>query len=167
MRTSLTVLAAGLALAAGSALAQNKPAPAAQTIAVGQVLQDTLGKTVNGWTHNIGSMFMRYETRDGVTTGTLDCCVAVFNRGNSYIVARTQPLARTPNGGVIRERVIAVKRIELRPGEIETLCDLFNLDLALSVRNPKTKWVRSVVISHGEIQMLEWRDTSGRCGEEF
>lgn len=167
MRTRLTVLAAGLVLAALPAAAQKKPAPAATEIAVGQVLDDTLGKTVNGWTHNTGSMFTRYEARNGVTIEKLDCCVAVFNRGNSYIVARTQPLARTPTGGVIRERVIAVKRLDLRPGEIETLCDLFNLDLALSVRNPTTNWVRSVVISYGEIQMLEWRDTSGRCGEEF
>lgn len=143
-------------------------APAATgTIAVGQVLNDTLGKTVNGWTHNTGAMFMRFDTQNGVTTGTLDCCVAVFSRGKSYIVARTQPLTRSANGGVIKEKVIAVKRLDLRQGEIETTCDLFNLDLAISVRNPKTNWVRSVVISYGKIEMLEWRDTSGRCSEEF
>ncbi|HEX4847515.1 MAG TPA: hypothetical protein VFV30_05190 [Novosphingobium sp.] len=160
------ILAAAALLLAAPALAQRAaPAPAG-TIAVGQVLNDTLGKVVNGWTHNVGAMFKRYETRDGVTTGTLDCCVAVFSRGSSYIVARTEPLARTANGGVIREKVIAVQRLDLRPGEIETTCDLFNLDIAMSVRNPKTNWVRSVVISYGEIQMLEWRDTSNRCGEE-
>lgn len=142
------------------------PLPVAPGIAVGQVLNNTLGKTVNGWLHNQGSMFGTSETKDSVTTIKLDCCIAVFSKGNSFIVARTEPLARNPAGGVIREKVIAVQRIDLRPGEVETQCSLFVLDLVVSVRNPKSGWVRSVVVSEGTLGLLEWRDNSGRCGED-
>lgn len=157
MRNSLTAL---IVLLAAPALAAT-PAPG---ITVGQVLDDTLGKPVNGWLHTQGSMFTSFETKDGVRTGKLDCCIAVFRKGRSYIVARTEPLAHNAKGGVIKEKVVAIKRLDMRPGEVETMCELFSLQLELSVHNPKTRMVRSVVVENGALGLLEWLDTSGQCG---
>jgi hypothetical protein len=160
MRTKLILVAA--AILAVPAMA----APPASTIKVGQVLDDSLGKTVNGWLHTLGSMFSSYETKGDVTTGKLDCCIAMLTKGRSYIVARTEPLARNATNGVIKEKVIGVQRIDLRPGEVETLCSLFSLQIVFSVRNPKTNQVRSVVVDEGKLATLEWHDTNQRCGEE-
>lgn len=165
MRHRLIVLA-GAMLAAAPLLAKPAKAPLpAPAIAVGQVLNDTLGKSVNGWLHGQGAMFSRTETKGNVTTASLDCCIAVFSRGHSYIIARTEPLARNPDGGVIREKVATVERIDLRSGEIETECSLFSLQIVFSVRNPKTNQVRSVFVDNGALALLEWHDTANRCAE--
>lgn len=139
------------------------PAPS-PGIPIGMVITDGLGKTFNGWLYQTGSMFTRFETRNEVTTGRLDCCVAMFSKGRSFIVARTEPLTRAENGGVIKEKVIATKRLDARPGEEQSECDLFGIDLGLSLRHTKTAWVRSVVVTgNGDLAYLEWKDTDNRC----
>jgi hypothetical protein len=158
MRTKLLIAVA--MLLAVPALA----APPAPSIKVGQVLDDTLGKTVNGWEHTQGSMFTSFEFKNGVQTGKLDCCIAVFRKARSFMVALTEPVARNKTGGVIKEKVLAVLRIDLRPGEEEMSCGLFSLQIILSVKNPKTNWVRSVIVDQSALGMLEWRDTKGQCG---
>lgn len=137
------------------------PAPG---ISIGLEITEGLGKTINGWLYQNGSMFTRFDTRNQITTGRLDCCVAMFVKGRSFIVARTQPLTRAANGGVIKEKVIATKRLEARPGEEQSECDLLGIDMGLSLRNAKTAWVRSVVITRsGDLDYLEWKDTGNRC----
>jgi hypothetical protein len=168
MRIKALVITA-LVLAAGPLAAKPAKPPlplAPQAIVVGQVLNDTLGKTVNGWLHASGSMFGTAETKGEVTTTRLDCCIAVFSKGRSYIVALTEPVARNSAGGVIKEKVVALKRIEARPGEVQEECSLFNLNLGLTLRNPKTMMARSVVIDNGGFAVLEWKDTFRNCGSD-
>ena len=152
------------AVAAPSAAQPSAEAPADDTIRLGQVLDDTLGTSVNGWQHSRGSMYTIRETADGVTTEKLTCCVAEFHRENSYIVAVTEPLARNPDGGVIKERVIALVRLDAGPDESYSECGLFGLNLGLSLKDEKTGMVRSVVIDQGGLQTFEWKDSEGRCG---
>lgn len=163
MRTSLTILAAGLALAASPVVAQKKPAPAATDIAVGQVLDDTLGKTVNGWIHASGYLYAKRETKDYVTTETMECCVSVFNRGNRYVVARTEAVTRNRDGGVIKERVLATHKLTARPGEVEIDCSLIGQTAFLTLRDPKTGWLRSVVLSGDTFVTVTWKDPGGYC----
>lgn len=163
MRTKSAIVAIVL-LSAAPLIA--KPAPSAPGIAVGQVLNDTLGKTVNGWLHSSGSMFGTSTTKDEITTTRLDCCIAVFSKGRSYIVALTQPIERNGKGGVIKEKVVATKRLDARPGEVQEECSLFNLNIGLTLRNPKTMMARSVVIDNGGFAVLEWKDTFRQCGSD-
>lgn len=163
MRTRVIVLAAGLALGASPALAQKKPTPAPVGITVGQVLDDTLGKTVNGWLHTSGSLYAKRETKDYVTTETMECCVAVFNRGNRFIVARTEAVTRNPTGGVIKERVLATHRLTARPGEVETDCSLIGQSAFLTLQDPKTGWLRSVVLSGDAFITVTWKDPGSFC----
>ena len=143
------------------------PLPGAlQGIAEVQVLDDTLGKTVKGWLHSSGSMYGKSETKGEVTTTRLDCCVAVFSKGRSYIVALTEPVTRSPTGGVIKEKIVALKRIDARPGEVQEECSLFGLNLGLTLRNPKTMMARSVVIDNGGFAVLEWKDTFRNCASD-
>lgn len=158
----ISALFAAAALLTAPALA----APPAPAITAGQVLDDTLGKVVNGWLHLQGSMYMTYSTSDAVTTGTLDCCIAVFSKGRSYIVARTEPVERNAQGGVIKERVMALKRLDARPGEVQEECSLYTLNLALTLRNPKTMMARSVVVDQGGLSVLEWKDAAGNCASD-
>lgn len=141
----------------------NTPQPG---IEVGQILNDTLGKTVRGWNHFQGSMYYKSETKDGVTTSKLDCCIAVFSQGRSYIVALTAPVERKANGAVIKEKVIAIKRLDARPGELQEECSLYNLNLGLTLRNPKNRMARSVVVDNGGFSVLEWRDSAGSCASD-
>lgn len=169
MRTRALIFAAALltAVTPSTAKPTNPPLPVApQGIVVGQVLNDTLGKTVNGWLHSSGSMYGTSETKGEVTTTRLDCCIAVFSKGRSYIVALTEPVARNANGGVIKEKVVALKRIDARPGEVQEECGLFGLNLGLTLRNPKTMMARSVVIDNGGFAVLEWKDTFRNCGSD-
>lgn len=168
MPTKRLILAATLLCAAPLAAKPAKPSlpVSPQGIVMGQVLNDTLGKTVNGWLHFQGSTYGTSETKDYVTTTRIDCCVAVFSKGRSYIVALTQPLARNPTGGVIKEKVVALKRIDARPGEVQEECSLFTLNLGLTLRNPKTMMARSVVIDNGGFAVLEWKDTFRQCGSD-
>lgn len=168
MRTRSLVLITALAAAAPLAAKPAKPPlpVAPQGIVAGQVLNDTLGKTVNGWLHSSGSMFGTSETKGEVTTTRLDCCIAVFSKGRSYIVALTEPVTRSANGGVIKEKVVAIKRLDARPGEVQEECSLFNLNIGLTLRNPKTMMARSVVIDNGGFAVLEWKDTFRNCGSD-
>lgn len=163
MRTELTLLTAALMLAAAPAQAQQRKGPAAQDIAVGQVLDDTLGKTVNGWQHTSGSLYEKRETKDYVTTETMECCVAVFNRGNRYIVARTEAVTRNPTGGVIKERVLSIDRLSARPGEVEVDCSLIGQRAFLTLHDPKTGWLRSVVLNGDAFVTVTWKDPGGFC----
>ena len=168
MQTKRTILAAILLSATPLAAKPAKPPlpVAPQGIVVGQVLNDTLGKTVNGWLHSSGSMYGTSETKDHITTTRLDCCIAVFSKGRSYIVALTEPVTRSANGGVIKEKVVAIKRLDAQPGEVQEECSLFNLNLGLTLRNPKTMMARSVVIDNGGFAVLEWKDTFRQCGSD-
>ncbi len=163
MRTRLAILAPVLVLIATPVLAQQKSAQAASDIVVGQVLDDTLGKTVNGWTHTTGSLYAKRETKDYVTTETMECCVAVFKRGNRYIVARTEALTRNPNGGVIKQRVLATHRLTMQPGEVEIDCSLVGQAAFLTVQNPKTGWLRSVVLNGDRLITVTWKDPGEFC----
>lgn len=163
MRTRLTILAAGLALAASPAAGQKKAAPAAADIAVGQVLNDTLGKTVNGWLHTTGSLYARRVTKDYVTTETLECCVSVLKRGNRYIVARTEAVTRNPDGGVIKERVLSTHKLTARPGEVEIDCSLIGQSAFLTLQETKTGWLRSVVLNGDAFITVSWKDPGGFC----
>jgi hypothetical protein len=168
MQTKRMILAAILLSAAPVAAKPAKPPLAVppQGIVVGQVLNDTMGKTVNGWLHFQGSMYGTSETKDEITTTRLDCCIAVFSKGRSYIVALTEPIERNGKGGVIKEKVVAIKRLDARPGEVQEECSLFNLNLGLTLRNPKTMMARSVVIDNGGFAVLEWKDTFRQCGSD-
>ncbi|MBN8500426.1 MAG: hypothetical protein J0M19_04670 [Sphingomonadales bacterium] len=157
MRFRFLTLATALCAAGLSA------APSGGTLAVGQVLDDSMGKSVNGWLHMQGSMYTTRSTKNSVTTETQACCVAVLKRGTSYIVARTEVMARNPTGGVIKERIASLRRIDARPGEDLIDCSLFSLNLALSLKNEKTRMVRSVVVDDGGLAVIEWKDTDGRC----
>lgn len=141
------------------------PAPA-PGIKPGLVLNDTLGQTVNGWLHASGAMFTVLKNRNGVWIREDDCCVATFQKGQSYIIARTLPLTRSPNGGVIKERVLETRRIDVRPGEEGVGCNAFGLQFHMSLKNPKTLAVRSVVIHDGKLGLLEWKDNGNYCERE-
>lgn len=162
MRTKL-LLAAGLALASSPLQAQRKPPPPVGDISVGQILDDTLGKTVNGWLHSSGTLYAKRETRDFVTTETLECCVAIFNRGNRYIIARTEAVTRSPDGGVIKERVLSTYRLTARPGEVEVLCSFIGQTAFLTLQDPKTSWLRSVVLNGDEFVTVTWQDPGDYC----
>lgn len=162
MRTRLALFG-GLALAAAPLQAQQKPAPPAGDIAVGQVLDDTLGKTVKGWMHTSGNLYHKRETKDFVTTETLECCVSVFTRGNRYIIARTEAVTRNPDGGVIKERVLSTYRLTARHGEVEILCSLIGQTAFVTLHDPKTGWLRSVVMNGDEFVTVTWKDPGGYC----
>lgn len=163
MRTRLTILAAGLVLAVSPASAQRTTVPATSDIVVGQVLDDTLGKTVNGWNHASGHLYAKRETADYVTTETMECCVAVFNRGSRYIVARTEAVTRNSDGGVIKERVLATHRITARPGEAEIDCSLIGQTAFLTLKDPRTGWLRSVVLNNDTFVTVTWKDPGDFC----
>ncbi len=138
-------------------------APPPPPIPVGQVIDDGLGKTISGWLYAQGSLYHKRETKGEVTTEAYECCIALFSWGKHYTVARTEALARTPTGGVTRERVTQTFRLTVRPGEIEMECWLYSLNVALSLKNPATGMVRSVIVDNETIALLEWKDSDGRC----
>ena len=157
-----------LALLLGAAPLTAKPAkpavpPPPPPIPVGQVIDDGLGKTISGWLYAQGSLYHKRETKGEVTTEAYECCIALFSRGKHYTVARTEALAKTPTGGVTRERVTQTFRLTVRPGEIEMECWLYSLNVALSLKNPATGMVRSVIVDNETIALLEWKDSDGRC----
>ena len=119
------------------------PAPA-PGISPGLVLNDTFGKNVNGWQHAGGAMFSVMKFKNGAWTQELDCCVATFRKGQSFIIARTLPLTRRPDGAVIKERVLETRQLDLRPGEEEMGCNAFGIQFQMSFKNRKTLAVRSV-----------------------
>ena len=136
------------------------PAPG---ITIGTVLDDSLGKTVRGWLHASGSMYDVFERNGNVIKIKSDCCIAILTKGNSYIIAQTVPLKRLPNGGVIKEKIIDLRRIDLRPGEEGMACNLYGLQIVFSVLNPKTRMARSVVVDGKKLSLLEWKDSERRC----
>ncbi|HOB14598.1 MAG TPA: hypothetical protein PK680_03065 [Novosphingobium sp.] len=165
MQTRFFILALAAVVAAPLSA---KPAvkPSADTgIHEGQILDDVSGKTVNGWQSKGGAMYPVKPGEGQAPGDAYACCVALFQKGNTFAVARTEPLERNPDGGVIKERVITVMKITALPGEEETMCEGLPTYHALSLKNEKTGMVRSVTVDPaGEMKLETWKDAKGQCG---
>lgn len=164
MRNSLIALSAlVLVLPAPSLQAQPATAPSAGGIAVGQVLDNLLTKTVNGWLQFGIMSYPKRVTRGYVTSETMECCVVLYQRGNSYIVARAAPVLRSPQGEVKRFRIEALHRLTARPDEEQVECRLPGNWTFLTLKDPKTGWLRSVVMDRDAFVSVTWQDPGSYC----
>jgi hypothetical protein len=153
MLTTMLVIAAAL----------SAPPGAATDIAVGQVIANEPGQTLNGWTHNGGGLYPLRRTQNYVTTETSECCYAHFQKGNEHLVLVTSSLARKPTGGELASRVVRRFKIRQQPGEQTVSCSLLWIDPALSLYNESTKMVRSVVITGDQFTVVSWKDDIHGC----
>lgn len=158
MRPALLAILATLAPAGLAA----QPAPT--DLAVGQIIGNEPGQVINGWTHRGGSMIPRRKTANYVTTETMECCAAIFERGDAVLVARTIPVARNDKGGVLAERIVEIVKLEKRPGEISAGdCSLLWIVPAWTLLNERTKAARSLVVTADGIEQVSWIDEHGSC----
>lgn len=158
MRLALLTIFAAL-VPAGSAA---QPAPT--DLAVGQIIGNEPGQVINGWTHRGGSTIPRRKTANFVTTETMECCAAIFERGDSVLVARTIPIARNDKGGVLAERIVEMVKLEKRPGEISVGdCSILWITPAWTLLDERTKAARSLVVTADGIEQISWVDERGSC----
>ena len=153
--------AAAALVLGGAAQAQPVRAPAA-----GDVVDTGTGQSVGGWRSLGGGLYPRRVDRNQVTTETLGCCFQVFQRGRTFLVARTVAVTRDAQGGVVSARIAAVTTLTAGPDEEHTSCSLLWITPELSLRDRRTGMVRSVVIQDGRFVTLAWRDPGSFCYQD-
>lgn len=158
----------GLALWAvtAAALAQGPVVPPEQQpteIAVGQVIGNEVNQVINGWTSLGGGHYARRTTANFVTTEVSVCCYSIFEKGDEYLLARSEPIARNPRGGVLAERIEAIYRIKRKPTEEITMCNILWLDLALSLYDNRSGMVRSIVVTEEGFEPVTWKGSGEAC----
>ena len=116
---------------------------------VGDVIGSNQGQTINGWTDWGGGEFASAKSNS-------QCCKRIFNKGNIFLVAVTEQVARRAQGGVIAERILATKVLSALPGEEMQTCDLLWLSPVISFYNPKTKMIRSVIYNGAEFVEIRY-----------
>src|SRR5687768_4297419 len=107
----LSVLALIVAAAPSLAFAQGRGPGVRNVVDVGQIIGTEPGQIINGWTQISSALQVKRSTKDYVTTEVHDCCVSIFRRGDKYLVARAEAVARTARGGVLAERIVATTTI--------------------------------------------------------
>ena len=109
-------------------------------------------------------MIPQRRTANYTTTETMECCAAIFERGNSVLIARTVPIARNDRGGVLAERIVEILKVERQPNEISVAdCSLLWILPTWTLLNERTKVVRSIVVTTDGIEQISWIDERGSC----
>lgn len=137
----------------------------AKVLAAGQVFNAKPGQMVGGWAYRAGTLIPKRKTERSVTTETLECCAAVFERGKTYLVARTVPAALDKAGGVVSQRIVEVLMVEKSNGEISPGgCSLLWITPAWTLLNERTRAARSFVVTPDDgIRQISWIDDRGSC----
>ena len=130
---------------------------------VGQVFSGHNGMAIDGWAWGGGGLWSHTQTERGVTTVSDECCFALFSRGDAYLVLKTTAVARGPRGGVESERVVDRHYIRRQAGEREMLCFPLGVMAVLSLVEPKTRHVRSVMVGEEGAFVFEWIDRTRSC----
>jgi hypothetical protein len=133
---------------------------------VGQVIGNESGQVINGWTDLGGGFFSpppHRATSDMKSPSGYECCYTLFTRDDDYALAITVPVAKNVTGGVIAEKITAIKFLKLSDSEEQVWCDPLWLKAVFSSRKTGTNLVRSWLFDGTDFQGLTWMDDDGRC----
>src|SRR5687768_12845241 len=119
MRIFLFVSSIAMGTLGATAVAQGSEA-----ISIGVEIRHGENQSINGWEKVGGTLYQSRTHANYITTERSECCVATFQKGDSFILAATVALARNPTGGVIAERVVRTFRIDQEADEIHADCTL-------------------------------------------
>lgn len=134
------------------------------SITVGTVFGSQIGQNINGWRQMGGGLYLNRSTANYVTTEFDVCCYAVFQKENTYLIARTVAVAKREAGGVIAERVLGTKIVNKRPTENVVIdCLILWIRPAFNLYDTRTKIIRSVIISGDEFVTISWSDPGNYC----
>ncbi len=137
-----------------------------QGLEVGQVIGNETGQVINGWTDLGGGYFSPPPYRaisDMRSPSGYECCYTLFTREDAYALAITVPVAKNVMGGVIAERITALKFLKLSPSEEQVECDPLWLQAIFSSRKVGTDRIQSWLFDGTDFQSLTWIDEDGRC----
>ncbi len=148
-----------LAVPAAAALAQSSP----DALAVGRIFTNKAGQTIAGWTDRGGGLYPRRSTTHFVTTEIDACCYSIFHQGKTYLILRTEPVEKGPEGGILTERILATTTVVEEAEEEETECSLLWIRPVISFRNSKNGSIRSLIISGNDFVALTWVDPGNYC----
>jgi len=138
--------------------------PLSTDLVVGQVIGNEVGQVINGWTHLGGGMFVTRKTANYVTTETSDCCFAIFEKGDTTLIAKTTPIARNQKGGVLAERIDQILKVNALPDEVSVGdCSILWVMPAWTLLNERTKLARSYIVTDSGIEQLTWLDEHSNC----
>ncbi|HVJ71098.1 MAG TPA: hypothetical protein VM531_06280 [Sphingomicrobium sp.] len=132
-------------------------------LAVGQVITSRPGDTINGWTHVSAGIIYRRTTANNVTTETIDCCAAVFERGNTVLIARTARVGSNKGSQPTTDRIHETSKVEKLPGEFLAGCDLLWINPVANLIQDKTDAVRSFVVTPEGITQVRWINDQNWC----
>lgn len=141
-------------------------AASAQTMGqlrVGQVIGNEIGQVINGWRQQGGDHYQKRTTQNYVTREVSECCVTVFTKGNVYLFAATEPIARGERGGVEAERIKATWTLTVTAGEKSLDCSLMWIHPSASFTAGPGKIIRSVVYDGSEFTLIRWYDPGNYC----
>lgn len=153
-----------LLVASGSVLIPTSiSAQEATDLRVGQVIGNEQGQVINGWTQVGGTHYQKRSTKDYVTTETTECCVTTFKRGDTYLFAATDPIARGQRGGVEAERITVIKKFTIPADENEVDCSLMWIMPATSFSKGFGSPIRSIIFDGTEFVEIRWSDPGLYC----
>ena len=156
-------LMAALLLAAPLAAKVPMPAPTPDSALVeGQVIPSVPEAVIGGWRKLWTGDHVTRTMAGRVTTESLQCCIAVFGKGNALLVLKTEALTRDAKGEPLTERIQRKLWITQRRGEQVADCQILWINPALSLVDIKSNAVRSVVVEDGQLVIFNWQD-SGNC----
>ena len=135
-----------------------------EELRVGQVIGNENGQVVNGWQQQGGGYYLRRTTQNYVTQEISECCVTVFTRGNIYLFAATEPIARSERGGVEAERVKAIWKLTINDDEQPVDCNLMWIKPSASFSTGPGKAIRSVIYDGDDFTLISWFDPGNYCG---
>jgi len=92
-----------------------------------------------------------------------ECCYTLFTREGGYALAITVPVAKNAMGGVIAEKITAIKFLKLSASEEQVECDPLWLKAIFSSREEGTNLIHSWLFDGTDFQRLTWVDDDGRC----
>ena len=133
------------------------------SLAKGQLIRGQQDETIGGWLWSAGGLYATRTTRDHVTTEAQACCFALLTRGDQITVARTVAVETNARGGVTLQRVLDTMTIRRAAAEDVVDCGPLWIVPALSLKDRRTKLVRSVVVADAGFSLLTWKDGAGTC----
>jgi len=118
------------------------------------VFVDDQGKLVfKGWTRQSHGQWDPFTLSYAQAVRGVNCCVSVFTRGRSLILAISRPIARLPNGRVASEVITLARRYNLTQHEgWASACVDRGHTYDLAIVDKATGRARLIAVSRTEIQ---------------
>lgn len=130
---------------------------------IGKVLGSGGDQTVNGWSVIGGGFYTALSYGEGRTIMTSVCCTAVLQKGSSYTIAVTTPLAREKTGGVLANRIDKAMIVKFSPEYYTTECQLLWMRPIVHFTKDKSDYVTSYFYDGKDFRRLDWIDKEGTC----